>query len=44
MVVELTPTRAVNEYRFTGGVRQRSTKLAETKRIVADKASGTLAV
>ncbi|HSF12198.1 MAG TPA: alkaline phosphatase D family protein, partial [Erythrobacter sp.] len=44
MVVELTPTRAVTEYRFTGGVRQRSTKLAGTKRITADKASGKLTV
>lgn len=44
MVVELTPARAVTEYRFTGGVRQRSTTLAGTKRIVADRASGTLAV
>jgi alkaline phosphatase D len=44
MVVELTPARAVTEYRFTGGVKQRSTTLAGTKRIVADKASGTLAV
>jgi alkaline phosphatase D len=44
MAVELTPTRAVTEYRFTGGVRQRSTRLAGTKRITADKASGKLAV
>ena len=44
MVVELTPTRAVTEYRFTGGVRQRSTKLAGTKRIVTEKGSGKLAV
>ena len=44
MVVELTPARAVTEYRFTGGVRQRSTKLAGMKRIVSDKGSGTLAV
>jgi len=44
MVVELTPTRAVTEYRFTGGVRQRSTKLAGTKRITTEKGSGTLAV
>jgi alkaline phosphatase D len=44
MVVELAPTRAVTEYRFTGGVRQRSTKLAGTKRITADKASGKLTV
>lgn len=44
MVVELTPTRAVTEYRFSAGVKQRSTKLAGTKRIVTDKGSGALAV
>jgi alkaline phosphatase D len=44
MVVEMTPARAVTEYRFTGAVRQRSTRLAATKRITADKASGKLAV
>lgn len=44
MVVELTPARAVTEYRFTGGVRQRSTKLAGTKRIVSEKGSGALTV
>ncbi len=44
MVVELTPARAVTEYRFTGSVKQRSTKLAGTKRITADKGSGKLAV
>ncbi|MDP5104484.1 MAG: alkaline phosphatase D family protein [Erythrobacter sp.] len=42
MVVELTPTRAVTEYRFTGGVKQRSTKLAGTKRIVTEKGSAGL--
>lgn len=44
MVVELTPARAVTEYRFTGNVRQRSTRLAGTKQITADRASGKLAV
>lgn len=44
MMVELTPTRAVTEYRFTGGVKQRSTKLAGTKRIVTEKGSGKLTV
>ncbi|KPF64093.1 alkaline phosphatase [Porphyrobacter sp. AAP60] len=44
MVVELTPARAVTEYRFSTGIRQRSTKLAGTKRIVTDKGSGQLSV
>ncbi len=44
MTVELTPTRAVTEYRFTGSVKQRSTKLAGTKTIATDKGSGKLAV
>jgi alkaline phosphatase D len=44
MMVALTPTRAVTEYRFTGGVKQRSTKLAGTKRITSEKGSGTLTV
>lgn len=44
MVVELTPTRAVTEYRFSAGIRQRSTKLAGTKRITTEKGSGKLAV
>jgi alkaline phosphatase D len=44
MVVDLTPTRAVTEYRFSAGIKQRSTKLAGTKRIVTEKGSGTLAV
>ncbi len=44
MVVELTPTRAVTEYRFNAGIKQRSTKLAGTKRIVTEKASRTLEV
>jgi alkaline phosphatase D len=44
MVVELTPTRAVTEYRFSAGIKQRSTKLAGTKRVTTEKGSGTLAV
>ena len=44
MVVELTPTRAVTEYRFSAGIKQRSTKLAGTKRITTEKGSGTLTV
>jgi alkaline phosphatase D len=44
MVVELTPTRAVTEYRFSGSVKQRSTKLAGTKVIASDKGSGKLSV
>jgi len=44
MVIDLTPTRAVTEYRFTDGVKQRSTRLAGTKRIVAEAGSGMLAV
>ncbi len=44
MVVELTPARATTEYRFTGSVRQRSTKLAATKRISAAAGAGKLEV
>jgi len=44
MVLELTPARAVTEYRFSGNVKQRSAKLAGTKVISADKGSGKLAV
>lgn len=44
MTVELTQARAITEYRFTGSVKQRSTKLAGTKRIVSEKGSGKLAV
>ncbi len=44
MAVELTPTRAITEYRFSAGVRQRSAKLAGTKRIVADRDSLVLTV
>lgn len=44
MMVELTPTRATTEYRFTGGVKQRSTRLAGTKRITSDKGSAKLTV
>jgi alkaline phosphatase D len=44
MVVELTPTRAATEYRFSAGIKQRSTQLAGTKRITTDKGTGKLAV
>jgi alkaline phosphatase D len=44
MVVDLTPARAVTEYRFSNGVKQRSAKLAGTKRIATDKGSGKLVV
>ena len=44
MVVELTPTRAVTEYRFTGSVKQRSAKLAGTKRIGSEKGSSALEI
>jgi alkaline phosphatase D len=44
MMVELTPARATTEYRFTGNVKQRSTRLAGTKRITTDKGSAKLAV
>jgi alkaline phosphatase D len=44
MVVELTPARATTEYRFVEGIRQRSTKLAGTKRISAAAGSGALEV
>lgn len=44
MAVELTPTRAVTEYRFTAGVKQRSTQLAGTRRISTEKGSAKLTV
>lgn len=44
MVVELTPARAVTEYRFSTGIKQRSAKLAGAKRITTEKGSGKLAV
>jgi len=44
MVVELTQARATTEYRFTGNVRQRSTKLAGTRRISAAAGAGKLEV
>jgi alkaline phosphatase D len=44
MVVELTPARATTEYRFLEGIRQRSTKLAGTKRISTEAGSGRLEV
>lgn len=44
MVMELTPARAVTEYRFSAGIKQRSTQLAATKRITTEKGSGKLVV
>jgi alkaline phosphatase D len=44
MAVELTPARAVTEYRFTGSAKQRSAKLAGTKVIATQKGSGKLDV
>lgn len=44
MVVELSPTRATTEYRFIEGIKQRSTKLAGTKRIATEAGSGKLEV
>lgn len=44
MVVELTPTSAVTEYRFTGSVKQRSARLAGTRRIASAKGSAALEV
>jgi alkaline phosphatase D len=44
MMVELTPARATTEYRFTGGVKQRSTRLAGTKRITSEKGSAKLTI
>lgn len=44
MVIELTAARATTEYRFSTGVKQRSTKLAGTKVIATEKGSGKLAV
>ena len=43
MVVDLTPLRAVTEYRFVAGVKQRTTRLAGTKRIATERGQGTLA-
>ncbi|MFN3864671.1 MAG: alkaline phosphatase D family protein [Erythrobacter sp.] len=44
MVVELTPARATIEYRFTGSVRQRSTRLAGNKMLATATGSGRLTV
>lgn len=41
MAVELTPARAITEYRFMSGIRQRSTQLAMTKRITTQAGSNT---
>lgn len=42
MTVELTPASTVTEYRFTTGVKQRSAKLAGTKRMTTAKGSAKL--
>lgn len=42
MTVELTPSRATTEYRFLAGVRQRSTRLAATKRVTCEAGSNSL--
>ncbi|MFU7526971.1 alkaline phosphatase D family protein [Qipengyuania sp. ASV99] len=44
MTVELTPERAVTEFRFVAGIRQRSTQLAGTKRVSSEAGSKTLSV
>ncbi|MEL7189512.1 MAG: alkaline phosphatase D family protein [Pseudomonadota bacterium] len=44
MMIEMTPELAVTEYRFTSGIKTRSTALAGTKRIVTKAGSGALEV
>ncbi len=44
MTVELTPARATTEFRFTSGIRQRSTQLAGTKQITSEAGSNTVSV
>ncbi|TNE47179.1 MAG: alkaline phosphatase [Sphingomonadales bacterium] len=44
MVLELTPQAAINEYRFVSTIKQRSTKLAGTRRITNTAGSRKLAV
>ncbi|MEM8724633.1 MAG: alkaline phosphatase D family protein [Pseudomonadota bacterium] len=44
MAVELTPQRATTEYRFVDTIKQRSTKLAGTKRISSAAGSHTLEI
>ncbi|NNF94183.1 MAG: alkaline phosphatase D family protein [Altererythrobacter sp.] len=44
MVVELTPESASAEFRFMAGIRQRSTRVAGAKRIVASAGSRELAI
>jgi alkaline phosphatase D len=44
MVVELAPARVSTEYRFVTGVKQRSTRLAGTKRLTSEKGARTLTV
>ena len=42
MTVELTPARATTEFRFVEGIRQRSTRLAGTRRITTEAGSNAL--
>ena len=42
MTVELTPSRATTEYRFVSGIRQRSTRLAATKKVNVEAGSNAL--
>ncbi len=44
MVVELASARVTTEYRFVTGVKQRSTRLAGTKRLTSEKGARTLTV
>jgi alkaline phosphatase D len=44
MTVELTRARATTEFRFSAGIKARSTQLASTKRISTEVGSGTLEV
>lgn len=44
MVVELTPARAVTEYRFVAGIKQRSTRLAGTRTIASEAGSKMLEI
>ena len=44
MAVELTPERAVNEWRFVSGIRQRGAQLAGTKRLSVAAGSNALTV
>ncbi|MCK0129633.1 alkaline phosphatase D family protein [Erythrobacter sp. F6033] len=42
MAVELTPTKAITEYRFIAGIKTRSTRLAGTKRVESAAGSHSL--